>query len=579
MSTSSIYAQKNWHLIEKDMDLAANLASETEISHELAEILAIRGIKNASEAKEFLNPDISQMHSPFLLDGIEWAANRIKQAIEADERIMIHGDFDVDGITATALQVRMLRILNANVSWYIPHRENEGYDLSKSGVNEAIAQGVTLIITVDCGTSALEAVQYARDNGIDIIITDHHEVGDRIAPANVVINPHKPNSGYPFKWLAGVGVSFKLAEAVASVFELPIDSFRQRFCDLAALGTRADIVPLIGENRVLVKCGLDEMPRTGKKGLKSLINKSKLTPDMLNSESIAFILAPRLNAAGRFNEASLALELLLTSDDSQARDIANQLETLNNERQKEQSRIMDEAIDQIIGKGLAETSKVLVLSSSRWHPGIIGIVAAKITKRFCRPSILIAMDESYESGVGSARSIKAFNIYDALCTCNNLLDRFGGHSQAAGLSISGSNLDEFKNTINALADDCLNEDDLFPTIDIDCEIPLCKITKEFAAEIELLEPTGHDNNTPVFLTRNCRISQVRKVGRAGNHLKLSLRHNSGIPIDCIAWGWGEHIEEFALGSLIDVCYNIKINNFNGYETVQMVLIDARASCQ
>ena len=573
----SIHLPKNWRIDSVDDETAVSLAEEVGISRELAGILALRGICNADEARRFLKPDDADLHDPRLLDGVEEAVKRTKLAIESGEPIMIHGDYDADGVTATALLVRVFRILKADVSWYIPRREKEGYDISRTAVDEAIDRGVKLIITVDCGSSAIDAVRYARERGIDVIVTDHHEVGETLAPANVIINPHKPGCEYPFKELAGVGVAFKFAEALVAECGLDAAAFRRRFCDLAAVGTAADVVALLGENRILVKCGLDEMPRTGKKGLKALMEISGMIGEHIDSLAIMFWLAPRLNAAGRIDDAGHAVELLLTTDDNAAAEIANTLNEHNSRRKSEQERIVREAIEQIAGKGLAETSKVFVLASSNWNAGIVGIVAGRLTEQYCRPSILIAMDEEGETGVGSARSIKAFDIYGALTDCRHLLDRYGGHSQAAGLSISSENLDEFRDLIRSLADERISDDDMLPQISIDCEMPLSRANLQFAREIKQLEPYGHCNREPVFLTRRCTVAAKRRIGQNNSHLKLSLKQGSGRPIDCLAWGWGENDEEFRLGSLIDVCYNIQINKFNGTETAQAVLKDARVS--
>lgn len=574
---NSIHLPKNWRMKPIDAALVSILSEGINISHELAEILILRGICGVDEAQQFLNPDSAFLHDPLLLDGVEQAVKRTALAIQSGERIMIHGDYDVDGVTASALLVRTLRILKADVSWYVPHRQKEGYDISRTGVDESIDRGIKLIITVDCGSSAIDPIRYAREKGIDVIVTDHHEVGEALAPANVIINPHKPGCEYPFKQLAGVGVAYKFAEALVAECGLDTSSYRRRFCDLVAVGTVADVVPLLGENRILVKNGLDEMPSTGKKGLKALMEISGMSGDSVNSQTIAFGIAPRLNAAGRIDDASLAVELLLTTDDNAAMDMASELDGRNRKRQSEQERIVREALEQIAGKGLAETSKVFVLASSNWHPGIVGIVAGRITEKYCRPSILIAMDEDGEAGVGSARSIKAFDMYEALTDCHHLLDRFGGHSQAAGISISANNLDEFSDLIRKLADERISTDDMLPLLDVECEIPLSRVTRQLAHEIKQLEPYGHCNKEPVFFTKNCIISTKRKVGQNGSHLKLGLKQGSGKPIDCLAWGWGEHDEEFRLGSLIDVCYNIRINTYNGNETAQMILKDARVS--
>jgi single-stranded-DNA-specific exonuclease len=577
MDCNDILTRYSWNVLDRDSKLEEALCRSLPVSPTLCRILMNRGIATLEDAERFLNPELDDLLDPCLLDGIAPAIARTRKAIDSGEKIMVHGDYDVDGVTSTALMVRVLRLLKADVSWYIPHRQKEGYDIGRTGVEEAKRRGVGLIVTVDCGTSAVDAIEYAKGLGIDVIVTDHHEVGKEVASAFATINPRKPGCPYPFKDLAGVGVAYKFAEALVRECGYDVPSYRRKFCDLAAIGTVADVVPLVGENRILVKFGMKEMPRTGKKGLRALLGIAGLTDSHIESQMLAFAIGPRLNAAGRLDDASLAVRLLLTTSESEAVELANELELKNRERQAEQERITGEAIGLISESDMDETAKVLVLSSQRWHPGIVGIVASKITERYHRPSIMVAMGESGEFGVGSARSIPSFDVFDALMQCRHLLERCGGHAHAAGLSIAAEKLPVFRTEINRIADSLLTDDDMVPRMDVDLDLELESITREFVDELHLLEPYGHGNRQPVFRSNSALIQQKFKMGSTGAHLKLKLGMNDGRMIDCVAFGWGEKDAAFRLGSLIDVCYNIQVNRFNGSETIQAVLKDASNS--
>lgn len=568
---------KNWKIRQPDVEPEDSFFRSVPASRVLAKILWNRGIRTPDQVRRFLDPGMSDLHDPFAFDGMTTAIERTRRALASGEKIMVHGDYDVDGITSTALLVRVLTAIGSDVSWYVPHRQRDGYDIQCPAVDAARERGVGLIITADCGTSAVEAADLARSHGIDMIVTDHHEPGSAMADVLALINARKPGCPYPFKDLAGVGVAFKFAEALVRECGYDVEAYRRRFIDLVAVGTVADVVPLVDENRVLVKFGLEEIPRTAKRGLKALIQKSGLSARPITSQSLAFAIGPRLNAAGRLDDASLSVDLLLTKDDAEAVRLAEALETSNRERQAEQTRILQEALSQIKEKRLDETSKVMVLSSVGWHPGVIGIVAGKLTETFRRPTVMIALDETGEVGVGSARSIAEFDVLEALVECGGLLDRFGGHSKAAGLSISACNLGEFGCAINRVADVALAECDLMPHIEVDAELDLDLVSQDFISEIGLLEPYGHCNHEPVFMTLSAPVLQKNTMGAGGNHLKLKLGTPSGRAIDCVAFGWGSAERSIRLGSSLDVCYNTRINEYNGYRNVQLILRDARLS--
>lgn len=568
---------KHWRILQPDTEMDESFARSVPASRILSQVLWTRGIRTPDQACRFLNPSMADLHDPGLFDGMDVAVERTRRAIESREKIMVHGDYDVDGITSTALLVRVLVAIGADVSWYVPHRQREGYDIRCPAIDAARERGVGLIITADCGTSAVEAAELAKSYGIDMIVTDHHEPSGQVADVYAMINARKPGCPYPFKDLAGVGVAFKFAEALVRECGYDVDAYRRRFIDIVAIGTVADIVPLVDENRILVKYGMEEIPRSGKRGIRALLERSGLAGKMIASQNLAFVLGPRLNAAGRLDDAALAVDLLLTKDDAEAARIADALETCNRERQSEQTRILQEAVDQIKTRRLDETAKVLVLSSAGWHPGIVGIVAGKLTETYSRPTVMIALDDSGESGVGSARSIAEFDVLGALVECGDLLDRFGGHSKAAGLSISTCNLGEFDCAINRVADAVLAECDLVPHVEVDAEIDLDAITEDFVSELSLLEPYGHCNREPVFMTLNAPVLQKNTMGSTGAHLKLKLGTPAGGSIECVAFGWGSAAGSIRLGSTLDTCYNTRLNEFNGYRNVQLVLRDARLS--
>jgi single-stranded-DNA-specific exonuclease len=574
MAQQTTLKSKNWRILPVDRTLLGKAIQTFPVSPVMCRILLNRGISSREQALRFLSPTLDNLYDPYLLKDMRHAVNRVCLALERREKIMVHGDYDVDGVTSTALLVRVLRILGADVCWYIPHRQQEGYDITKRSILKAQDDGVTLIITVDCGTSAIDAVAYAQSIGIDVIVTDHHQISPTKSPAFALINPHRPDCSYPFKDLAGVGVTFKFAEAIVRELGYDVSTFRRKFCDLAAIGTVADVVPLLDENRILVKCGIEELPRTGKKGLQALLKTSGLIGKSLSSHSLAFVLGPRLNAAGRLDDASLALELLLANDEKEALRLAQALENCNRERQAEQERITKEALD-IINSQIENAAKVLVLSSSGWHPGVIGIVANKLTDMYNRPFVLVALDETSQAGVGSARSIEGFNLFEALVQCEHLLERYGGHARAAGLSISSSKIQEFREAINQIADSALSDSDLEPRLDVDLELSIDQVTSDLAEELTLLEPHGYCNPVPQFVTRNVLVLDKSRLGANGDHIKLKLGTPSGCAIDCMAFGWGSHYDTFRVGSLIDVCYNIRLDRFSRPFRAQMVLCDAR----
>lgn len=560
---------EQWVVMECDGEAAERLAAEAGVTQVVARVLLNRGVNTADGVRDFLNPSLAALHDPFLLPDMEPAANRLAQAVRAGERICVHGDYDVDGVTGAALLVRALRALGAKVEYRLPHRRHEGYDIKAATVEESAANGVGLIVTCDCGINAIGAVERANELGIDVIITDHHEPGPVLPPAIAVVDPKRRDAAYPFPELAGVGVAYKLAQALVRKLDSNEESFKARFVDLVTLGTVADVVPLVGENRAFVKHGLAAVASSKKVGIRTMLKVCNLTGKPLSAYYIAFVLAPRINAVGRMDDASKALELFLTSDEGQAGLLAEEMERHNSERKAEQARIMHEAVEQVESKDLDKT-RVLVLSAEGWNTGVVGIAAGKICELYCRPTILLSRDEPCQVGCGSARSVEGFNLLDGLRYCDALLDRYGGHAAAAGVTLPLANLDAFEARINAYAAEMLPVEELVPRITMDAELAPADLTRELADAITSLEPFGMGNPEPLFMSSGLKVLERQRVGD-GSHLKLQVRGSGNGPLSCIAFGLGDLESTIELGSAVDLCYSIRLNTYNGSESVQLVV--------
>lgn len=573
-------------------DGCEELARVLGVSPTVAHLLIARGSADPAEAHRFLNPSLDDLHDPFLLPDMEPAVTRLARAIETGEKVLVHGDYDVDGVTSAALMTRVLRALGANVVPFVPHRREDGYDLQVHSVQRAAQDGVQLIVTTDCGIVAHEAAACARELGIDLIVTDHHQPGDALPQALAVVNPHRADSRYPFKELAGVGVAFKTATALVRKLQKPESSFRTKFLDLVALGTAADCMPLLGENRLFVKFGLEALAKTGKPGLRALMQVAGIDPGRLDARTLGFALGPRINAAGRLDAARHALDLLLTGDAEEAMTLARLLDRFNQERQQVQNRITDEALHQARQSDRSE-DRVLVLAGSDWHSGVIGIVAGKVVEILGRPAIMIALDG--QSGRGSARSIEGFHIFNAIDTCRELLHRCGGHAQAAGFDISADQVEEFRRRICGVAAGLLTEEALQPRIAVDAFLDASELKMELAWELRRLEPFGHGNPMPLFATRALPLlSAERLTARTGMHPHLSLRcrlngavsrqpsaitqrgaRPSSRTVQAIYWRGGDKAEELQGVAQIDLCYHLEIDDYRGLQDVRLNVKDLR----
>ncbi|MBI5199260.1 MAG: single-stranded-DNA-specific exonuclease RecJ [Nitrospirae bacterium] len=572
--------EKRWFIPRINHGLAKSLSDGTSLSFILSQILINRRIETPEEAMSFLSPSLDNLLDPFLMNDMEKAAIRIKAAIENREKILIYGDYDVDGITGTALLLSILSRLNANVTYYIPHRLKEGYGLNVETIKRLKTQdsGLKLIVTVDCGTSSFEEVNLAKSLGIDVIITDHHipPATHRLPEAYAILNPNREDSAYPFRDLAGVGVVFKLCQALTSDFRLQTPD--SRLLDLVALGTIADIVSLTGENRILVKAGLETLTREERTGIKILKKVSGFEGRSVSSGIVSFCLAPRINAAGRIGDAGLGVRLLLTQSESEAFEISETLDRLNRERQEIEEKILHEALEKL-GIPRPESIKTrgyqfpnhdysIILASPEWHIGVLGIVASRLTELFYRPAFLFCLKDNIAKG--SARSIPNFHLHEGLTECSDLLSSFGGHEFAAGLSMKEDNLENFRMKINEIIKNRLGEEDLIPRLRIDAKVDFRDINFNLINELGSLSPFGLGNPEPVLGAKTVEVLYPRIVG--DNHLKVKLRQDRAV-LDGIGFDMGSLLNgegvKIREGEKIDIAFTPSINEWEGGKTLQL----------
>ena len=576
-----------------------NLARELGVSDTMAKLLYTRGYTQKEEVLSFLQCEETQLHDPFVLQDIEPAIKRIQEALDRGERIAIYGDYDVDGVTSVSLLYLYLSEMGADVGYYIPCRSREGYGLSKGAIDTLKEKGVSLMITVDTGITAIDEIAYATSIGIDTVVTDHHECRPELPNACAVVNPHRADDSYPFKELAGVGVIFK----VICAFEMAkcrregvaeIDGIRRvchKYCDLVAIGTIADVMPVIDENRLIVALGLKLLENTERPGLRALIEAAsgnrggdgKFPPKKrkINSSFIGFVIAPRMNAAGRVSSASIAVELLLATDQKSAMELAEQLCELNLTRQVEENRIAEQAYKKI-EQTCAPEDRVIVIDDDTWQQGIIGIVSSRITERYGLPSVLISFDGATRGfasgddlGKGSGRSIKGLNLVEALADSEELLTRFGGHELAAGLTVKRSNIDAFRRKINQYAKEYLSEEMLCGSVEADCEVGISELTLKLAQEIDTMEPFGTANPVPTLMLSGATVTRVIPMG-GGKHTKLILEKD-GISMAAVWFGMNSAQLSFELLDRVDVLFQLNVNEFQNVTSLQMIVQDMRLS--
>lgn len=560
---------KKWQIFEPDKNKIEEIKSKYKVNQLLATILANRNILKEEDIRLFLNPTRNDFYNPFLITDMDIAVNRIIKAIENKENITIYGDYDVDGITSITVLKSFLNDIGVETNTYIPNRLIEGYGLNKEAIDKISKKGCNLMITVDCGISAIEEIEYANSLGIETIITDHHEAGNEIPKAIAVIDNKRKDSKYSFRELAGVGVVFKLIQAIGITLKLKEESYL-KYLDIVCIGTISDIVPLVDENRVIAKLGLLLVAQTKNIGLRSIINSSGY--NKIDSNTISFGVAPRINACGRMGKAEEALELFLSKDKNEVNELTNKLNEHNRKRQETEKTIFENAVKKIKEEHLDE-NKAIIVGGENWHHGVIGIVSSKITEMYFKPSILFSFEED-GIGKGSGRSIPGFDLHEALMKCSDTIEKFGGHSMAVGITVKKDNLEKFKKEFEQIATQS-KIDEIIPIINIDAKVDLSDIDKEMVESLKQLEPFGEANKMPVFAFKNLKIDSIRALSE-GKHLKLTLKDNNYI-INAIGFNIGYLANEYRIGDKIDVAGVLEINTFNGVDNLQINIKDIMKS--
>ncbi|MEO5657185.1 MAG: single-stranded-DNA-specific exonuclease RecJ [Nitrospiria bacterium] len=566
--------RKRWQIRPYDADLVASLVRDLGVRRTTARVLVNRRIESVEAARRFLSPSAADLHDPFLLDDMERAIERIERAIARGERIMVAGDYDVDGVTSTALYLELFGWLGAPLRYRIPHRLTEGYGLTEAGVRAARDQGVTLVITADCGTTAHEPIALAGSLGIDVIVTDHHEPQDRLPAAYAMLNPHRPDSGYPGKELCAVGIAFKVAQAMLSRRRsLPgMDDRLESVLDLVALGTIADVAPLRGENRYLVAQGLRALSAANRIGVAALKDVCGIAGKPVDAGAVGFQLGPRINAVGRLAEAHAGVTLLTTRDPDTAASAARELDAANRERRRIEDEMLTGVMARIEREIPLDRARSIVVADEAWHPGVIGIIASRVVDRWHLPTVVIALAQDGK-GKGSGRSIPGVHLTRALETCRSCFDGFGGHAAAAGLSIRTERIDEFRERFDAAVASTLSRDEAYPILSLDDDVELPELTFPLLEELSRLAPFGMGNAEPVLASRRLAPRAPRIVGT--NHLKFQVRHATALTFDAIGFGLGDLLPADA--APIDVAFSARVDTWQGRQRIQLRLKDLRPS--
>lgn len=568
--------EKKWMLKEAaDTEKVVRLSAELGIDSVLAALLVQRGVDTFEQARAFFRPELSSLHDPFLMKDMDKAVERLDKALSSGEKILVYGDYDVDGTTAVSLVYSFLRDLTGKADFYIPDRYDEGYGVSTKGIDWAAKNGFTLIITLDCGIKAIDKVAYAASLGIDVIICDHHLPESDLPDAVAILDPKRVDCSYPFDDLSGCGVGFKLVHAYSIRKDLPFDSLKP-LLDLLVVSIAADLVSVVGENRILAHFGLMQLNRAPRKGLLAIINLSNLEESHVSIDDIVFKIGPRINAAGRMETGRLAVELLTATDDKEAAIIASQINDNNNERKNIDREITKEAIEMVQSHNCLAYENATIVYNPDWNKGVIGIVASRLVEAFYKPTFVLTMSNGFVTG--SARSVRGFDLYDAIGRCADLLENFGGHIYAAGLTLKEENLPEFAARIEKYVGERMTEDMTVPLIDVDADLNFSQITPKFFRILKQFQPFGPGNNAPVFRTENVYDDgNGRKVGPAAQHLKLELIQESQPyrQIPAIAFNMSDFFEYIKSGNPVDVCYSVVENYYRGNSNIQLRIKDMR----
>ncbi len=567
MSFRWIYAQP------ENEESVPVLKQELGISETIARLLAIRGINSFEAARHFFRSNIDALHDPYLMQDMQLGATRLAAAIRNQEKVLVYGDYDVDGTTSTSIMYIFLRQFGLEVDYYIPHRFKDGYGISKDGIEQAIKQNASLVVSVDCGITAIEEAIFAKKNNIDLIICDHHTTGDQIPDAVAVLDPKRPDCNYPFDGLSGAGVAFKLVQATLMELGLPAENAYQ-FLDLVAISIASDIVPLVGENRVLMREGLNLINTDTRFGIKALMDLIRMKAGKVSTSQIVFSIGPRINAAGRMGDASTAVELLISDTKEKANEKAKQLESINIRRRKEDSTTMENALLQIDKTINLEKDNALVLHSPNWHLGVIGIVASRIVDLYCRPTILLSTVDGQIKG--SARSIRGFNIYNALKKCEDLLVQFGGHEYAAGLTLEEEMLEPFKERFQQVASHKLCEEDFEPELIIDSDIDLSLVDLRFWKLLTQFEPFGPNNLRPIFVSRGLKVVGTPTIVGKG-HLKMKVAQNGSEVFEAIGFNMHEHLPSVrnCVNGNLNMAYVLEENTWQNRTSLQIRIKDIK----
>ncbi len=564
--------EKTWKLFKSDQNRAQALSQELKISPLTAQVLINRGIRDLKEADVFLNPRLAHLRDPLEIPNIVEAAKRVLLARERKEKVLVYGDYDVDGVTGTAILLHALKFLGISASYYIPHRYGEGYSLSMEAVRKIAESGVKLIVTVDCGVSNFVEIEEAKRLGMEVVVTDHHNLPQKLPQAYAIVNPKLISEEHPSKYLSGAGVAFKFAWALLKTAGIKDAAFLTSLLDLASLGTFSDVVPLTAENRVLAVNGLNYINERKRLGIKHLAEAASLY-GKIAAQQIYFVLAPRINAAGRLEHASKSVELLLSENPLETAALAEELSKINTRRRSIGGDIKEDVFSQLDDKYIGE-KKVVVLSGENWHPGVIGIVASQVVDRYFRPAVLVGVNDGV--GRGSARSVEGFNIYELLDSCRDLFLDFGGHEGAAGFEIKSEDIPALKTRLEKAIDQRVSFDDLRAKLTIDAELDPATISLGLIKELEVLGPHGEGNPPPLFMSGQLNLVDVRQVGKGKRHLKAKFSHGN-IMLETIGFGMGDFVDRLDYNAKYDIAYRMETNEWDGFEVAQLSLVDIRES--